>query len=426
MRKPQLFCEISDQASGLLGYLAIDRTIDGKACGGIRWGPQVSREEISALSYDMTLKYGFCNIRLGGAKAGIVAPFEASEEERRARLQAFGHELGPLLRSRIYIPGADLGTDHEDTLTILQAAGIQIQDRRHGEQGGYYTGYGVVQAILAALEHLKLSLSDARVAIEGFGKVGGAIGELLGRLGARVVAIATKHGGLHHPEGLSIERLLALRDPRNHAWIERYAEAERITPEDLYKLPVDVLIPCAGPWMINESNVDRIQAKAVVPAANIPATRPIQERLEARGILYLPDFICNAGGILANTLEWRGFGPSEIERFFREVLAAKIAYVLERAVSLGESPVIVAEKIALENVLRMEKVSDQYKVRSKFDRVLRVLGNPHRSIRYLASAYYRTQGPMRRLVAPWAWDEAVCVCQENGEGKEVVEAPCNR
>ena len=400
MNAPQLFCEVSDKKFGLLGFLSIDRTVNGKACGGIRWGPHISKDEIRALGYDMTLKYGFCNIRLGGAKSGIIAPFEMVGPERRERLLAFGRQLAPLLRSRVYIPGADLGTNHQDMLTVLEGAGIKLSDQGHGEQAGYYTGLNVVQAVTVALKHLGISLSNASVALEGFGKVGGTIGQLLADLNIKVVAISTKHGALYNPEGLDIKKLLGLRDVHNAAWIEKYTDAERMTSAQLYLLPADVLVPCAGPWMIHEGNVDKIQAKAVVPGANIPATRPIQERLEKRGVLYLPDFICNSGGILANTLEWRGLSRPQLESFFRGVLTQKMELILKRAVSLKRSPAILAEELALEN---MEKLQEKKKEKKSLGKAL---SNPGRSIQFMASNYYRGKGPMKNLAAPLAEREA--------------------
>ena len=398
-----LFCEVSDCRFGLLGYLAIDRTLNNKACGGIRWGPKVTPEEIKALAYDMSLKYGFSNIRLGGAKAGIVAPFDLPLEERTARLKAFGRQLGPLLRSRIYIPGADLGTSHDDMLAVKEGAGMVTLDRHHGSQADYYTAYGVFQAVLVALKCVGVSVKQSRVAVEGFGKVGSAIGRLLSQAEARVVAVSTKEGGLFHPEGLKMERLLSLKDSGDISWIKNYKEAQQISPEALYTLPVDVLIPCAGPWMIREDNVEQIQAKAVVPAANIPASRPIQERLEARGILYLPDFMCNCGGILANTLEWRGFDHEQIERFFREVLAAKIERVLRRAKVSHQSPVIAAENLSLENLKRLETLSKRG----------RRIADPRRVLSYLSSVCYRKPGPLRSLVRNWAWEEAKRAFEED-------------
>ncbi len=403
---PLLFREVRDPAFGLLGYLAIDRFIDGKSCGGIRWGPQVSAEETRALAYDMSLKFGFTHIRLGGAKAGIVAPFDLPPNERRARLLAFGKQLAPLLRTKAYIPGADLGTDHSDALSVLEGAGIFPKDRLHGEQAGYYTACGVVRAALELLPHLGIPVKDCRVAIAGFGKVGGAVGALLDQRGARVVAISTRHGGLYHPQGLDVKRLLSLRESCGSSWTDRYEGAERLALESLYTLPLDLLIPCAGPWVINESNVNQIQAKAVVPGANIPAATPIQERLQKRGIWYLPDFMCNCGGVLANTLEWRGFGPSEIERFFDQELAAKIGSVIKESLETGMRPAVVSERAALENLERINSLSKQNKGRSKFSRAWRAFLHPRRAINYFASVYYRKRYPFGKFFASLAYEEA--------------------
>ena len=406
MTDSQFFFEVADRDVGLIGYVAIDRTINDKACGGIRWGPDVTPDEVRALAHNMSLKYGFGNIRLGGAKAGIVAPFEMPAQERRQLLLAFGRKIGSLLRSRIFIPGADLGTSHEDMLTVLQGAGRGISNHRRGELAGYYTGFGVAQAVFVAAEYLGIPIRGCRVAIEGFGKVGGTIAHLLARAGAHVVAISTKYGGVYHPSGLNVEDLLALRESGDPHWIESYGDkARRVTAEDLYALPVDVLIPCAGSWMIHEGNVDRIQAKAVVPGANIPAKRNVQERLEARGILYLPDFVCNLGGVLANTLEWRGFDRGHIETFFRTELALKIKNLLVHSHEISKSPAAEAEGIALENLERMEKISQQSGRLSQKAKIVRGLRHPLRAAIYTASVYYRRGYPLREFFAGGALAE---------------------
>ena len=399
--------EIRDSRFGLMGHLAIDRAVDGRACGGIRWGPGVTQEELQALAYDMSLKFGFSNIRLGGAKSGIIAPFELDPSERKERLEAFGRALAPFLRSGAYIPGADLGTSHEDALTVCEAAGFKRPDTHHGEMAGYYTGYGVVQAVLMSLRHLGLKESDCSVVIEGFGKVGGAIGRLLADLGIRVAAISTKQGGRYHPRGLDIRQLILNQQSHPGTWIEQYRDGDPIHSSDLYELPVDILIPCAGPWMIHESNWKKIRAKAIVPGANIPARRNIQEQLENRGVLYLPDFLCNSGGVLANTLEWRGFSGREIACFLQEIFSAKIQKTLNEAKRKEKSVSISAEEAALRNLEKMEKAVQKSKAERWPGKLVKAVRHPRRAARYLASAYYRRVLPLRRLAAQKAWEEAV-------------------
>ena len=406
MASAGLFCKVSDREWGLLGYLAIDRFIDGSSCGGIRWGPSVSREEIEALSYDMTLKYGFCNIPLGGAKSGIIAPSELSPGQKRKRLLAFGRQLGPLLRSGAYIPGADLGTSHQDMLTVLEGAGLRQRNPENGSAAGYFTGYGVVQAILVALRRLGLKPEECTAGIDGFGKVGGTIVELLAERGVSMVAVATKYGALFRPEGLPVKELLSWRDSPDPAWVQRYPNAERMPLEGLYTLPMDILIPCAGPWVINEGNVARVKAKAVVPGANIPATREVQVSLEKRGVLYLPDSMCNCAGVMANALAWKGLTREQIERFLREVLALRMERILHLASVSNQSPVVVAEQFALRNVERLERFSEE-KRRSRWARASLLFRDPERLLLGVASRAYRRGGSLARWLAPLAWQEAV-------------------
>ncbi len=163
------------------------------------------------LARAMTLKYGFLGLAQGGAKAGVRGDPEAPLEERRRCLGEFGRAIAPLLLGRTFVPGTDMGTDNADIAWLLAAAGRRLAPRElRGTQSGYYTALSVALSAREATKHIGLELSACRVAIEGLGRVGSPLATLLRAAGARVVAVSTSRGAIYDPEGLDVERLVAL------------------------------------------------------------------------------------------------------------------------------------------------------------------------------------------------------------------------
>ena len=176
----------------VLGFVAIDSMIGGRSCGGLRMLPDVDEAEIAGLARAMTLKYGFLGLPQGGAKAGVRGDPEAPAEARRDRLLEFGRAIELLLRSRAYAPHADMGTDNAMIRELLQGIGLKVKARElRGMDSGYYTALTALAGIKQGARHIELDLSRASVAIEGFGKVGGALGGLLAAAQVRVVAVST-------------------------------------------------------------------------------------------------------------------------------------------------------------------------------------------------------------------------------------------
>ncbi len=188
------------------GVLAIHSCFQGSARGGIRIAQDVSVEEIRELAEDMTLKFGFLGLPQGGAKAGIRADPDAPEEQRFACLKAFGQALLPLLRTKVYLPGADMATTAPMIRRMLVELGVRVPARElRGERSGHFTALGVLTGIRHAAGAIQLGLRGATVAIEGFGKVGAPLARMLAAAGAKIVAVSTSHGALYRPDGLDVE-----------------------------------------------------------------------------------------------------------------------------------------------------------------------------------------------------------------------------
>src|SRR6185503_10178150 len=180
-----------------LGFVVVDSSIQGRARGGLRIVPEVTEVELRAAARAMTLKYGLLGLPQGGAKAGLHGDPDAPVEERRARMLAFARAIEPLLRTRGYVPDADIGTRADDIRWTMQALGLRVgANDWQANRSGQYTAASCVAAARAALAHRGATLRDCRVAIEGFGSVGAAVADGLRREGARVVAVSTSRGAL--------------------------------------------------------------------------------------------------------------------------------------------------------------------------------------------------------------------------------------
>ena len=345
--RPQLICEVQDEEFGRLGYLVIDRTLGDVAIGGIRQAPNVTIEEVAYLARAMTLKCSFLKLWMGGAKAGIAVPEPLITARRREILAAFGRSLGPLLRTNIYAAGQDLGISEEDVHIIRAGAGLPRATAC--TDSAHYTALTVVEAIRQTLSSQGRALTDSTVAIEGFGRVGSSVAELLAKQGASIVAVSTCEGAIYNPAGLDVEQLGALGNLHGDHVVTEYRAAEKLDLADLLLLDVSILVPCARPWTISAANATELRADMVIPGANIPVTPSAEEILSERGILYLPDFVANCGGVLAASMTHSGFRGEDIQGVIREEFARKVSRVLEEAQARNVAPADIAREVAWQN-----------------------------------------------------------------------------
>jgi len=214
----------------------------------------------------------------------------------------------------------------------------------------HLTGYGVVVAAKTACEFVDLSMDGATVAIEGFGKVGGGVARYMARSGAKVVAISSIEGAVYNPDGLDVEKMLEMRKKFGDKVVLEYEDAEQIKKEELFTLPVDILVPGARPYVINKDNVDKIQARLISPGANIPVTEEADEILLKRGVVVLPDFIANSGGVIAATLDRMSASEEQAFKLVEEKISSSIKKVLSEALDKKVSPTELAKEMAMERV----------------------------------------------------------------------------
>ncbi|MBB5895264.1 Glu/Leu/Phe/Val family dehydrogenase [Kutzneria kofuensis] len=349
---PEKVVCVSDPRTGMKGVLVIDNTARGMGKGGTRMSPTLSVGEVARLARVMTWKWAGVDLFFGGAKAGIR--FDPSSPDKEAALRAFVRLLSNEI-PREYVIGLDMG------LTERDAAIVQDELRDRGaavgtpaELGGVpydelgVTGFGVAEATDAVFP-----LAGQRVVIQGLGAVGRAAARRCAELGATIVAVSSALGAVHDPSGLDLDRLLAV--PGDAAVLE-YSGGQRLPLGAELLVPTDVLAPCALQDVIDASLASRLSCRFVVEGANMPTSADAQQVLASRGIPVLPDFIANAGGVVAAAyaMDARHSAfrpdPAAIYATISSKLRANAATVLEAASTTGATPHQAARALAEQRV----------------------------------------------------------------------------
>ena len=290
------------------GFVVFDLPGAPLSAGGTRLAPDVSVAEVAVLARSMTYKFAALGERVGGAKAGVRGD-PADHAGKAALMARFCAEVRPLTDAGRFLTGPDMGTAEEDFEPLRRGraapaairamvAGVPFED--------LLTGYGVVVAAETALgggakgsKGLK-GLEGRSVAIEGFGKVGGGVAREVGRRGGRVAAVSTVAGCVFDPSGLDVDRLLTLRRTHGDACVLRYGRPV-LAPHQLFtEVNADVLVPGTRPGTIDAQTAGSLPpgVRVIAPAANAPYTTAGAEVLRQRGIVALPDFVCNAGAVI--------------------------------------------------------------------------------------------------------------------------------
>jgi glutamate dehydrogenase (NAD(P)+) len=327
--------------------VVVDNTARGPAIGGVRVSPEVDVEEVYRLARTMTFKSAVADLPHGGGKAGIIADPKDPNMERIFR--TFARMIGDLAE---YIPAPDMGC-HEDSMAwvydeIGRVAGLpeEIGGLPLDKLGA--TGFGVAECAEIACAHAGLKLSGSRVAIQGFGSVGMAAARFLAAKGALVVAASDSRGAVHSPGGLPVAKLLEVKESQGK--VTALGEGAIIGREEIFQLDCDILIPAATPDVIHEGNAGEIRARIILEGANIPATSAAEQILAARGVLIVPDFIANAGGLIMAAMEVARKSEAEAFATIGEKIRANTLRILEKAKSEGILPRTAAEGIARERV----------------------------------------------------------------------------
>lgn len=356
---PEYVIHVYDASIGMEGFLVIDNTANGVGKGGIRMTPTVTAEEVFRLARTMTWKNALAEIPFGGAKAGIVWK-GGSDELKKQFIQSFARTI-KLYTPKKYVGGPDVNTGEREMRWITEATGNwrSVTGKpanlciphftNKGEKCGIphefgSTGFGVVQATKVAASLSGIDIQGATVAIHGFGNVGTFAYQYLTELGAKVVAIADHKTALYDANGLDDKEIDQVI--KRHKTLADYYKKNSISAEDFWKIPVDILIPASVTDVINETNKNHIKAKIIVEAGNIPMQEYIEEELSAKGILIVPDFIANAGGVISSYAEYRGYNPKRMFELVERKIVKVATSVLKKSIAQKKNPRTVGMELA--------------------------------------------------------------------------------
>lgn len=345
------------------GYRVQYDMVRGPYKGGIRYHPDVNLSEIKALAAWMTWKCAVMDIPYGGAKGGIACnPKEMSKGELERLTRRYTamilDEIGPYKD----VPAPDVYTDAQTMAWIMdtysQFKGYLVPEVVTGkpiELGGSEgreeaTGRGVAICAREAAKHLGLELKGARVAVQGFGKVGKAVAKLLYEMGCKIIALSDSKGGIYRGDGLDIPAVIEHKNRTGQ--LSGFAGCKEITNEELLELECEILVPAALENQITEVNAHRIRAKVIVEGANGPSTPGARQILHQRGIFVVPDILASGGGVTVSYFEWvqnlhrEHWTEDEVNRKLEEKMMKAFNDVLETAkkhgVSMADAAYILA------------------------------------------------------------------------------------
>jgi glutamate dehydrogenase (NAD(P)+) len=347
------------------GYRVQHNTSRGPGKGGVRFHQDVTLSEVMALSAWMSIKNAAVNVPYGGAKGGIrVDPKTLSLGELERMTRRYTSEIGIIIGPTKDIPAPDVNTNEQimawmmDTYSMNEGAtATGVVTGKPIDLGGSLgrrdaTGRGVFTVGVEAAKHIGMDISKARIAVQGFGNVGGVAGRLFAEAGAKVVAVQDHGGTIYKAAGLDVPALLA--HVAKVGSVAGFANAEVIANEAFWEVDCDILIPAALEQQITETNAPKIKAKMIIEGANGPTTPAADDILHDRNILVLPDVIANAGGVTVSYFEWvqdfSSFFWSEDEinarlvRIMKEAFAGVWQVAQDNKVSLRTATFIVACK----------------------------------------------------------------------------------
>ena len=347
------------------GYRVQHNTSRGPGKGGVRFHSEVTLSEVMALSAWMSVKNAAVNLPYGGAKGGIrVDPQTLSRGELERLTRRYTSEIGVIIGPTKDIPAPDVNTNEQimawmmDTYSMNEGAtSTGVVTGKPIALGGSLgrreaTGRGVFTVGCEAAKRMALPIEGVRIAVQGFGNVGGVAAQLFVKAGGRLVAVQDHASSLYKDSGIDASALW--EHVQLHGSIKGYADAESVTADAFWDTPCDVMIPAALEQQITSANAHRIQARLVIEGANGPTTPEADDILRERNILVVPDVIANAGGVTVSYFEWvqdfSSFFWSEddinarLVRLMTEAFDAVWQMAQEHKVSLRTATFIIACK----------------------------------------------------------------------------------
>jgi glutamate dehydrogenase (NAD(P)+) len=342
-------------------------TIRGPSKGGIRFHPHVDLNDVRALAMLMTWKCAVVNIPYGGAKGGVIVdPHKLSERELCALTRRYTSEMMMMFGPESDIPAPDVNTNPKVMAWIMDTYSMQkgysvpaVVTGKPLEVGGSQgrleaTGRGVTFCIREALKKRNMQMDGVKVAVQGLGNVGGTAARLLDAAGARIVAVADESGGIANDRGLDIAAITEY--VRANGVIEGFTGGDKITNEELIACKTDVLLLAAIENQLRADNAGHVQATIIAEGANGPTTMAADEILNHKGVLIIPDILCNAGGVTVSYFEWvQGlqamfWSEAEINARLERIMTESYHTVMDEAERRMINPRMAALTLAIKRV----------------------------------------------------------------------------
>lgn len=334
---PEKIIDVYNPKVGMRGFVVIDSLALGPGKGGIRMTPTVSVDEVARLARTMTWKTAMADLPFGGAKSGIIAdPKSMNLGEKKEIIEAFAKALR-IVSPELYVAAPDISTAEREMEWYAKANGNKKScTGKPKKMGGLphelgSTGFGVFHATKVASEYAKLDLEKSTVAIEGFGNVGWFVAKFLSEAGAKLVAISDSRGVIYNKAGLNFNKLDQVKE-KNGTVID-YKPGRILPSRDILKLKADVLVTAAIPDLIKAGDVDDINFKLIVEGSNIPMIPEVEELLHKKGVLVIPDFVANAGGVISSYVEYIGGDEKKMFKLVEEKIVNNTRVVLDDAVN---------------------------------------------------------------------------------------------
>jgi glutamate dehydrogenase (NAD(P)+) len=322
------------------GYRVQHNVNRGPAKGGIRYGPDVTLDEVKALAMWMTWKCAVVGIPFGGAKGGVICdPKQMSPSELERLTRRYATEISIVVSPHSDIPAPDVNTNAQvmawimDTYSMHEGYSIPaVVTGKPLSIGGSEgrndaTATGVLFVTRQAAKRIGMPLQGARVSIQGFGNAGSISARLFHHEGCKVVAVSDTKGGIYNESGLDPATVLRFKQERGS--VVNFPRAQNISVQEVLEIPCDILIPAATEGVITAANADRVQARIISEAANGPTTPEADEILFRKGVYIIPDILANAGGVTVSYFEW----VQDLQSFFWDVeeITQKLEVIMNRA-----------------------------------------------------------------------------------------------
>jgi glutamate dehydrogenase (NAD(P)+) len=299
------------------GYRVHHSTLRGPAKGGLRYSLDVTLDEIKALAFLMTFKASLLELPLGGSKGGVrVDVKELSIKELRKLTRRYTSEILNMIGPDIDILAPDLNTGEREMAWIMDTYSMNKGRSSPGvvtgkpiDIGGTVgrteaPGTGMFYILETLCERENFNLSSSKVAIQGFGKVGSVVAQILSSVGCKIIAITDSEGGIHSNKGLNVNKLISWKQNGNTLNNFKGSNIKVISNNELLSTECDILIPAATENQIFSENADKINCKIILEGANSPTTSQADKILNEKGIIVIPDILANAGGLCVSYFEY--------------------------------------------------------------------------------------------------------------------------